>query len=186
VLASPAMLRAGLLIVVAACSTPGSPPQDPADGATSAQPVETASASATASEPESTATAIGPTGEIINHPPASGVVMDNATPPGSNAAPTRLQPIIDVMVTNKDKYRACLDGWGKSNPGRELKVTLSIQLDKEGGLTGSAFKADETDVVDKPMEACMADVAKSLKFPASPNGQPTRYNHRFVFKAKKS
>lgn len=174
-------------LVLMACSTPGSPPQDPVDGATTVQQAASASAEAVAtSEASAGTTPAGPGGEITNSPPASGVVMDNASPPGSGTVVTRLQPIIDVMTQNTDKYRACLDGWGHANPGRELKVMLSIQLDKDGGLTSSAFKPDESDVVDKPMEACMASVSKSLKFPASPSGQGTRYNHRFVFKAKKS
>jgi hypothetical protein len=199
VLASPPMRSRFLLLASlvatalgatsagAACSTGGSPPQDPADGATSAQPAITASAEAVASaEPAEAPSAIGPTGEITNAPPSGGVVMDNASPPGTTSVTTRLQPIIDVMVANREKYRACLDGWGQANPGRELKVTLSIKLDKEGALESAAFKPDETDVADKTIEACMSKVSNSLKFPASPAGQPTRYNHRFVFKAKKS
>jgi hypothetical protein len=195
VLASPAMrwpppllVTQALVLAVTgiACSTGSSPPQDPADGSTSAQPA-TATADATATtEPTTVTSAIGPTGDITNTPPSNGVVMDNATPPGSSSVATRLQPIIDLIVANREKYRTCFDVWGKSNPGRELRVTFSIKLDKEGTLESSAFKPDETDVVDKPMETCMQNVSQSLKFPASPNGQETRYNHRFVFKAKKS
>lgn len=180
-----------LAVTSFACSTGSSPPQDPADGSTSAQPSTVASAEATvgealAHEPSVVTSETGPTGDIINTPPSSGVVMDNASPPGSSSVSTRLQPIIDVIASNNEKYRACFDVWGKSNPGRELKVTLSIKLDKEGALESSAFKPDETDVVDEPMETCVQNVSKSAKFPASPNGQETRYNHRFVFKAKKS
>jgi hypothetical protein len=179
--------RAPPFLVFAACSTPGSPPLDPADGATSAQPVAAASVEAmTTPGANAATTSVEPSGEITNSPPASGVVMDNATPPGSGTVVTRLQPIIDVITQNTDKYRACFDGWGHSNPGGEIKVMLSIQLDKEGGLTSAALKPDESDVVDKQMEACIATISKSLKFPVSPGGQGTRYNHRFVFKAKKS
>ena len=180
-------LATGAIPAGVACSTNGSPPQGPADGSTSAQPTAAASAEAAqVSEPSATATLVGPTGDITNSPPSGGVVMDNASPPGTTSVTTRLSPIIDVMVTNREKYRACLDGWGQANPGRELKVTLSIKLDKDGALESAAFKPDETDVVDKAIESCMSKVSSSLAFPASPSGQPTRYNHRFVFKAKKS
>ncbi|MBL8744521.1 MAG: hypothetical protein JNK04_25610 [Myxococcales bacterium] len=178
-------LAIGCLPASVACSSGGSPAQDPADGATSAQPLASAEAPASSAPPVMAATAIGSMGDITNTP-ASGVVMDNATPPGTNAPATRLQPIIDVMVANREGFRACFDPWGQANPGRELKITLTIKLDKHGTLTSAAFKPDETDIVDKPMEACMQSAAKALAFPASPNGQETRYNHRFVFKAKKS
>lgn len=169
-----------------ACSTPGSQPQGPIDGSTTGEPTSDSRASAVETTETLAPSAVGPTGDIINGPPDGGVVMDNATPPGDGGPATRLQPIIDVIGANLDNFRSCFDVWGQQNPGRELKVMLAIKLLPNGKLLGAEFKPDETEIVDKPMETCMADVAKSLKFPASPNEQVTRYNHRFVFKAKKS
>jgi hypothetical protein len=169
-----------------ACSTPSSQPQGPVDGSTTGEPTAVPTADIAVAAESSAPTAVGRTGEITNSPPDGGVVMDNATPPGDGGPSTRLQPIIDVMVANSEKFRACFDVWGQTNPGHELKVMLTIKLEPNGKLATADFKPDETQVVDKPMESCMAEVAKSLKFPASPNEQPTRYNHRFVFKAKKS
>jgi len=169
-----------------ACSNPSSQPQGPLDGSTTGEPTSASTASSVDTAQAGAPTALGPTGDITNIPPDGGVVMDNATPPGDGGPSTRLSPIIDVISANLDEFRACFDVWGKSNPGRELKVMLTIKLESDGKLVSAAFKPDETEVVDKPMETCMAEVAKSLKFPASPNEQVTRYNHRFVFKAKKS
>jgi hypothetical protein len=110
--------------------------------------------------------------------------MNNATTASDAGASDRLMAIMQTVQTGRDKFRACFDKWGKGNPGSEVKVTLSIKLRPTGELTSATFKPDETDIADKAVETCMADVAKTLKFPASPTGKDTTYNHRFNFKSK--
>ncbi len=178
-------------VVGLACSSNGSPPQD-ANGSTSVEPAPgQSSSSSPASEPSSSsASGSGdpgpssgePQSKIANEPPDGGVVMNNATPSQDAGASDRLKPIMDVVAVNRDKYRACFDIWGKKNPtAPETKITLSIHLDPAGAVLDTGFKKGATDLEDAAVEKCMVDVTKGLKFPPSPSGKETTYNHPFKF-----
>lgn len=181
-------LGAALLL---ACSQSGSQPAQPTETSplTSGANDEQASAevaSARSAEPDPGSGAPGePAGDITNDPPDGGVVMNNATTSKDAGGSDRLRPIIDLIAQNREKFRACFDEWGRQNPGREVKITLTIKLKPSGELTSAAFKADESDLKDDKMEACMAKAAGELKFPESPKGMDTTYNHRFNFKSRK-
>lgn len=182
-------LSAGVL--AAACSTGSSPPED-ASGAPS-------TSSSAGGEPGSGATSAGapasagvkpesgePLTEVSNPAPSGGVVMNNGTAPGDAGTSDRTQPIIDAVTAARDKYRACFDAWAKKNaPADETQITLTIKVKESGETESVAFKPDESDLSDKGVEACMLEVTKTLKFPASQKGMVTTYNHRFKFKKRK-
>lgn len=178
-----------------ACSTQSSPP--PKDsGPQAGASVEGSASSATeapsaAAAPSGSAnTAEGPGVELTREPPDGGVVMNNAQPSKDAGSSDRLQPIIDVVTQNRDKFRACFDAWSKKNPPapgaaqKEYKVVLTLKIKASGELESAAFKPDESDVKDAAAEKCMSDVATALKFPASPSKRDTTYNHPFFFKTK--
>lgn len=181
-----------------ACSTQSSPPprdSGPEVGAgvegSASSPGQAASGAPTGAATGGTsATAEGPGVELTREPPDGGVVMNNAQPSKDAGSSDRLQPIIDVVAQNRDKFRGCFDAWSKKNPPaagsspKEYKVVLSLKLKASGELESAAFKSDESDVKDKDAESCMSAVAKSLKFPASPSNRDTTYNHPFFFKPK--
>jgi hypothetical protein len=185
---SPRSFWSLVLLVTAACSQGGSQPTEPAE---TSQAPGTESGLAAAPGGADTAAASGggapsgPTGDITNDPPDGGVVMNNATTSKDAGGSDRLRPIIDAITQNREKFRACFDEWGKQNPGREVRITLTIKLKASGELVSAAFKADESDLADKKMEECMAKAAGTLKFPESPKGMETTYNHRFNFKSHK-
>lgn len=176
-------------VVGVACSSNGSPPQD-ANGSTSVE-VSPGQSSTSTSEPapssatgssESGASSGEPQSKITNEPPDGGVVMNNATPSQDAGSSDRLKPIMDVIAVNRDKYRACFDIWGKKNPNApETKITLAIHLDPAGAVLDTSFKKGATDLDDAAVEKCMVDVTKGLKFPPSPSGKETTYNHPFKF-----
>jgi hypothetical protein len=122
--------------------------------------------------------------DITNEPPDGGVAMSNAMTAGDAGSSDRLTPVMDVMTKNRDKFRCCFNLWGKNNLGKEARVTLAIKLKASGELETFGFKPDETDITDPGVERCMQNVAASLSFPASPSGKETRYNQRYVFRAK--
>ncbi len=122
--------------------------------------------------------------DITNDPPDGGVAMSNAMTAGDAGSSDRLTPVMDVMTKNRDKFRCCFNLWGKNNLGKEARVTLAIKLKSSGELETFGFKPDETDLTDPGVERCMQNVAASLSFPASPSGKETRYNQRYVFRAK--
>ncbi len=192
---NPLVVSAALCVTTAlfaaGCSQGGSQPAEPAEasstGDASAQTAGTTDAADTAG-PVAAGTGDAPTepaGDITNDPPDGGVVMNNATTSKDAGGSDRMRPIIDLIAQNREKFRACFDEWGRQNPGREVKITLSIKLKPSGELVSATFKADESDLADKKMEECMAKVAGGLKFPESPKGMETTYNHRFNFKSRK-
>ncbi|NUP12138.1 MAG: AgmX/PglI C-terminal domain-containing protein [Polyangiaceae bacterium] len=175
---------------VAACAS-GSTQQEAngsaSDSTSSPTGTEAATSNVDVAPPPSTAPDTGePRSDITNEPPDGGVVMNNATTSGDAGSSDRLGPIKDLVVKNRDKYRACFDAWLKKNPGQktEVKISWEIKLKETGEIESAAFKADETDVADKAMETCMVDVTKSIAFPASPSGKVTTYHHPFRFKPK--
>lgn len=186
------MLRSSLLLLGAAllvsCAQGGSQPAQPAEtspttpnGAGGGAPSDPAPTSSSAAEPGSTE----PAGDITNDPPDGGVVMNNATTSKDAGGSDRLRPLIDLIAQNREKFRACFDEWGRQNPGREVKITLTLKLKPNGELLSAAFKPDESDLKDDKMESCMAKAAGELKYPESPKGMETTYNHRFNFKSRK-
>jgi hypothetical protein len=178
-------------LFAAACSTGSSPPEDASGAPAQGTSAAVADAPRGDAPPSASEAAGGPhTGEplteVANPAPSGGVVMNNGTAPGGAGTSDRTQGIIDAVTAARDRYRACFDAWAKkAAPADETQITLTIKV-KEGGETDSAgFKADETDITDKGVEGCMLDVTKSLKFPPSPKGMVTTYNHRFKFKKRK-
>ncbi len=183
---------------VAACSQ-GAPSTQSPDSATSAAsgavtpgasaPTPSAEASTRPAAPTDefaackSATGKGASVDITNPPPDGGVVMNNAQTAGDAGGSDRTSKIIDVVMQNRDKFRCCFDLWGKQNPGKEIKIGLSLELKPSGELRSAAFKPDETQLKDPTVEKCMGAVAGSLSFPESPSGKDTTYIHRFVFKS---
>jgi hypothetical protein len=176
-------------VLLAACSQGGSQPSEPAETSQAPSAATGLSTPTESSGPAASAAADGPPGEpagdITNDPPDGGVVMNNATTSKDAGGSDRLRPIIDLITENREKFRACFDEWGRQNPGREVKITLTLKLKPSGELISTAFKADESDLKDEKMESCMAKAAGTLKFPESPKGMETTYNHRFNFKSRK-
>lgn len=180
----------------AACSQGSAPATQSPDSGRSTGSDAPALSTGSGAEPASSATAAGDkfgecksavqksaTVDITNDPPDGGTVMNNAQTAGDAGSSDRLQKVIDVVKANRDKFRCCFDMWGKQNPGKEIKVTLALDLKPTGEVRTAGFKADETDLKDPTVEECMSEVSKSLPFPESPTGKDTTYNHRFNFKS---
>jgi hypothetical protein len=169
----------------AGSAAPGAPPA-PLPGGSGAGATPSAAAAA---EDDFTAcknaTTKGGSVEIANPPPDGGVVMNNAQTAGDAGGSDRTSKIIDVVMQNRDKFRCCFDLWGRQNPGKEIKIGLSLDLKPSGELRAATFKPDETQLKDATVEKCMGAVASSLSFPESPSGKDTTYIHRFVFKSHK-
>lgn len=123
--------------------------------------------------------------EITNEPPASAVPMNNATAPkeGSETS-SRLQPLVDLMKANRDKFRCCFDLWARNNPGASGRVSIQLKLDPEGKLTSAEIAQTDTTVAAPEVHSCIIEVAKSIAYPKSPTGKETTYKHPFDFKAR--
>lgn len=124
--------------------------------------------------------------DITNEPPSGAVAMNNATAPKDGSATSdRLQPLVDLMKTNRDKFRCCFDLWARKNPGASGRVSIQLKIDPEGKLTSADIAQNDTTVAAPEVHSCILDVAKSLTYPKSPSGKETTYKHPFDFKARR-
>lgn len=194
----------GIVICAAtfsACASSGTPPQtsDTSNGTAEQSSVPTTSSatadttSATASstgaaaspkkQPESAADCKELKTTITNEPPAGAVAMNNAAAPGDAGASDRLDPIVETIRSNRDKFRCCFDLWGRKNAGGAGRVWLALNLKPDGSIiTAETLEKDST-VTAPEVHSCMVDVAKSISWPKSPSGKETKYRHPFDFKA---
>jgi hypothetical protein len=153
-------------------------------GATGSSEETAAPAPAPKKKPETVADCKELKTEIVNEPPASAVPMNNATAPGDGAASDRLQPMVDLIKSNRDKFRCCFDLWARTNPGIAGRVTIKVKLDQHGTLTSSEIVAKDTTIRAPEVHSCILEVTKSLTYPKSPSGKETTYTHPFDFKAR--
>jgi hypothetical protein len=151
---------------------------DPTQGSQTAAP-------ASGAAPSSSGACLDLAVEITNDPPDGGLPMNNATTAGDAGSSDRLASILERVQQHRNRFRCCFDLWGRNNPGREVKVTLSLELEPTGKLAKAGFKPDETELSDAAVEGCMREVAERIDYPPSPSGKLTTYNHRFQFKARR-
>jgi hypothetical protein len=165
--------------------SPSSGASDPAGG-TSQTAAGGAETKAETKQPQTTADCKELKTDITNEPPAGAVPMNNATAPkeGSDTS-TRLQPLVDLIKANRDKFRCCFDLWARNVPGASGRVSIQLKIDPEGKLASSEIAKTDTTVEAPEVHACILDVAKSLTYPKSPNGKETTYKHPFDFKARR-
>jgi outer membrane biosynthesis protein TonB len=187
-------------LTFAACggSSTSSPPPGSGDSKTEGSPSsgasestgDTGAGSETKSEPpkqpQTTADCKELKTDITNEPPSSAVPMNNATAPkeGSETS-SRLQPLVDLIKANRDKFRCCFDLWARNQVGASGRVSIQLKIDPEGKLTNAEIAQADTTVAAPEVHACILDVARSLSYPKSPTGKETTYKHPFDFKARR-
>lgn len=163
--------------------SPGSGAADPSGEASQSAGGE---AKSEPKQPQTTADCKELKTEITNEPPSSAVPMNNATAPKEGTeTSTRLQPLVDLMKANRDKFRCCFDLWARNNPGQSGRVSIQIKLDPEGKLTSAEIAQADTTVAAPEVHSCIIEVAKSITYPKSPTGKETTYKHPFDFKARR-
>ncbi|HLM74415.1 MAG TPA: AgmX/PglI C-terminal domain-containing protein [Polyangiaceae bacterium] len=188
-------------LTFAACggSSTSSPPPGSGDSKTEGSPASGASdspgdtgqnagseAKPEPKQPQTTADCKELKTDITNEPPSSAVAMNNATAPkeGSETS-SRLQPLVDLIKANRDKFRCCFDLWARNQVGASGRVSIQLKIDPEGKLTSAEIAQADTTVAAPEVHACILDVARSLTYPKSPTGKETTYKHPFDFKARR-
>jgi len=120
--------------------------------------------------------------EIVNEPPKDGVVMNNAQPVEEGKS-SRYTSMTDLVKSKRDAFRCCFDLWAKNNPGQRGKISFYWELSPDGTLKAANVVKEKSDVSAPEVESCMVDLAKSMTYPKSPNGQVTKFTMPFEFKA---
>lgn len=177
----------------AACSSGQTPPPPPPTGSDSVGPPgaspspNTATAAPEGAPGSAAATAPSPKGppqSDITNEPDGGVALNNAMTAGDAGGSDRLQPLLDLIKSNRDGFRRCFDLWGKTNRGQSGSVYLVFSLKPDGALNKVEVDPSKGNLHAAEVETCMVDFAKSLTYPKSPSGKDTKFTYPFDFKAK--
>ena len=104
------------------------------------------------------------------------------TPPANPNASERLKPVVELIKSKRDGFRACFDAWGKNHPGAGGKVNLIFYLNPDGGMEQADAELAGFDAPD--VSNCVLDYAHTLVFPRSASGKFTRFTYPFDFKPK--
>jgi hypothetical protein len=91
----------------------------------------------------------------------------------------RLKPIVETIKTNRARFRACYDDWGKKHKNTAVKISLVFTLDPDGWVDRA-----ETDPEVEALSECLITSARMLGFPAAPNQKYTRVKYPFDFQPK--
>jgi hypothetical protein len=195
----------GLLLAVAgfaACAggqAPPSPsPSTPGSVMVEGSPTPTAVASLATSAPlidppkkpppQSAADCKQALSDVVNVPPASGVVMNNAMTAGDAGPADRFQAMTELMKSKNDAFRCCFDLWSKNHKdqaGREIPLKLVINLKPDGTLVSSSLDASASQLDDAEVTSCMLDLTKAMSYPRSPKGMDTKFTYTFFFKVRR-
>ena len=101
-------------------------------------------------------------------------------PSGDAPGSVRLEPIADVIKTNRAGFRACFDDWSRTHPGIGGRVVFSFYLDPDGVITQASAESKGIDAPD--LGTCIVTFARTLRYPPAPNARFTRFNYPFDFK----
>jgi tetratricopeptide (TPR) repeat protein len=113
-----------------------------------------------------------------NSVPAAAKASRGGT--GATGTSERHKPIADLIKANRPGFRACFDAWAAKHPQKGGQVTLSFFLDPDGVLNQVEAQPRGFDAPD--VSDCIAKYARTLAWPASPNGKYTRFSYPFDFK----
>jgi hypothetical protein len=96
-----------------------------------------------------------------------------------------VQDIQAAFQAKRPLARACYEDGLKQHPGIEGKLTVAFEIDPKGAVVRAELNAQESEITDGGVLACIADIFKKVPFPASPRGRKTLGNYRFEFHPKR-
>lgn len=115
-------------------------------------------------------------------PTGGGGGDDSGT--GGSCEPGRCLPdIAKQLSAHRDETRGCFDIAKASNDKLKGRLIINFRIDKNGEVTETSQGMQEGQIQDEGLVACISEVIKKVKFPASAAGKATRAYHQFEFGA---
>jgi len=115
----------------------------------------------------------------IVHHGDGGVVFNNAMTSADAGFIDRTQATIDALVGESQRFRCCFDLWGRGRPGERGELMLLLELAPDGQLRAARVDDERTTVDHLEARACVLDVARGIRYPASPTGRVTWIEYPF-------
>jgi hypothetical protein len=107
------------------------------------------------------------------HAPDGGVCMNNAMTSADAGSNDRCAAVIEAMRPKLGDFACCYELFEPTKEGRNHAV-LDFELEPNGAVRDVALAGRERQPSGDRVQACVAFVARAIRFPASPAGRPTR------------
>lgn len=106
--------------------------------------------------------------------------------PADDCEPGRCLADISARVEDRrPAARACYDEGQKRIPELQGRLIINFEIDPEGTVVDASQSAQDDQIMDEEVVACVADVIKGITFEKSQRGKRTRAFHRYEFNPKK-
>lgn len=114
-----------------------------------------------------------------------------ATTPGDSGDPADdCEPgrcLADISARVEDRRpaaRACYDEGQKRVPELQGRLIINFEIDPDGKVVDASQSAQDEQIVDEQVVACVEDVIRGITFAKSQRGKRTRAFHRYEFNPK--
>ena len=111
-----------------------------------------------------------------------GKQKESAGSGDANAAGTRLDGIIKVVVQNRPAARKCYDDARKDLPTLQGDLTITFVVDPKGKVSSSKVNQERSTLKSAAVADCVMAVLKGLTYPPSENGMETKVNYPYNFR----
>jgi hypothetical protein len=92
-----------------------------------------------------------------------------------------LEDISKLIAERRTDARTCYDTARKRDPSLQGKIVINFAIDSAGVVAETTQGLQDGQIEDPEVVACVGEVIKSVRFPASPGGRTSRAYHRFEF-----
>ncbi len=139
------------------------------DGAAAARAESEAGTAAV--EATALAECVSPRAQLVL--PPRGAIFNNAVPREKAKAGDRAQGVLDALAEHAHPFACCFDPWLDGTTDAEARVVLRVALDPGGAVRAAHVVPPSVLAEDTRTARCLAHVAATISFPASPSGKET-------------
>jgi hypothetical protein len=93
-----------------------------------------------------------------------------------------LDDIANTVQTHRAEARACFDNHAGGTG--DSRVIINFEIDPAGAVVDASKSVKDGQLDNDLVVACIIDVIKEIKFPASAKGKRTRAYHTFEFSGR--
>ncbi len=114
--------------------------------------------------------------------PATTTPEDSGSGDDTACEPGRCLPDISARVEDRrPEARACYDEALKRVPELKGRLIINFEINPDGTVADASQSAQDDQIMDEEVVACIADVIKGITFAKSERGKRSRAFHRYEF-----
>lgn len=115
-------------------------------------------------------------------PAAGAAEPEESSIGGEECEPGRCMEDISALVKERrPEARLCYEAGHLRDPSLEGRLIINFEIDESGTVVDASQSAQDDQIADEEVVACVADVIKGITFAPSKRGKSTRAFHRYEF-----